>query len=240
VLDGEEFAGASEAGLHLVADEQRPILAAERLRAGQVLVARDVHAVADDRLDDERGDVAAGERALEGGQVVERDAHAVGEQRTEALAELVHAVDRERAVGESVIAALDVHDLGTLGRVARELDRGLDRLRARVAEEHLLEPGRHLRDEALGEQAREHRDVHLHQVREPTVQHVREHLDHLRVIPSEREDAPAGEQIEILVALRVEEVRPARFGVGDVVADRLQHLHDLPVQIAIVQLVLLG
>ena len=156
------------------------------------------------------------------------------------VAELLHAVDRERAVGEPVIAALDVDDLRALGRVARELDRGLDRLRARVAEEHLLEPGGHLRDEPFGEQAREHRHVHLHQMRQAAVQDVVQDLDHLRVVAADREDAPAGEQVEVAIAGRVEEIGTARLGVRDVVADRLQHLHDLPVQVLVVQRVLLG
>jgi hypothetical protein len=72
------------------------------------------------------------------------------------------------------------------------------------------------------------------------VQHVAQDLDHLRVVAPDREHAPAGEQVEIAVALRVEEVLPARLGVRDVVADRLQHLHDLPIQILVVQRVLLG
>ena len=40
VLEGEPFAGAAEAGLHLVADEERAVLAAERLRAVVVIVLR--------------------------------------------------------------------------------------------------------------------------------------------------------------------------------------------------------
>ena len=54
VLEGEPFAGAAEAGLHLVADEKRAVLAAERLRAVVVIVLRELHALALHQLDDKR------------------------------------------------------------------------------------------------------------------------------------------------------------------------------------------
>ena len=56
MLDGEELAGAAQPGLDLIGDEQRPVLAAQRLNAGEVVLARQVDALALDRLDDEGGD----------------------------------------------------------------------------------------------------------------------------------------------------------------------------------------
>ena len=65
MLAGEEAAGAAEAGLDLVGDEQRAVLAAQPLRLVQVAVVRQVDALALDRLEDEGGDVAGLQRALQ-------------------------------------------------------------------------------------------------------------------------------------------------------------------------------
>ena len=59
VLGGEEAAGAAEAGLHLVRDEERAVPAAELLGAREAVGGRDPDALALDRLEDERGNVAA-------------------------------------------------------------------------------------------------------------------------------------------------------------------------------------
>ena len=72
-------------GLDLVGDEQRPVAAAKVLHAAQIVLVRQDHALALDRLDDERRDAARRERLLERREVVERDAHAVRQQRLEAF-----------------------------------------------------------------------------------------------------------------------------------------------------------
>ncbi len=136
MLQREEAPGAPEAGLHLVADEQRARLAAERLRAGQVALRGEVHALALHRLDHERGDVAARELALQRVEVAEGHSLAPGQQRPEALAEVVVAVERERAEREPVEGVLGVEDPRAAGGRARDLDRGLDRLGAAVGGHH--------------------------------------------------------------------------------------------------------
>ena len=125
--------GAPEAGLHLVADEQRAVLAAGRLGAGEIAVGRQVDALALDRLDDEGGDVA---RARAPPAAPSRSpngtALAAGQERPEALAEVLVAVERERAEREAVEGVLGEEDPRSPGRRARELDRALDRLGAGV------------------------------------------------------------------------------------------------------------
>ena len=59
-------------------------VAAQRLRARQVAVGRQVDALALDRLDDERRHVAARELARERVEVAERHRVAAGQQRAEA------------------------------------------------------------------------------------------------------------------------------------------------------------
>ena len=83
-----------------------------------------------DRLDHEGRDIPVMQRAFECEQVVERNLGAIGQQRLEAVAEDVVAVERQRAVGDAVIAVIAEHDAGAAGRHAAELDRGFDRFGA--------------------------------------------------------------------------------------------------------------
>ena len=96
MLQREQPPGTAEAGLHLVHAEERPVAAAELLRAREVAVGRQVHALALHRLDEEERDVLAGELALERLEVVPGHAREAGQQRPEALGELRARVGRER------------------------------------------------------------------------------------------------------------------------------------------------
>ncbi len=93
MLAGEEAAGAPETGMHLVDAEQRPVAAAQLLRALEIAGLRQVDAFAEDRLDDEDRDVLTCELRLERAQVVERDPRDAGEVRAEAVGERRFAVD---------------------------------------------------------------------------------------------------------------------------------------------------
>src|SRR5262249_4331268 len=68
-----------------------------------------------------------------------------GEQRTEEFAVIDHAADRDAAEADAVIAALAPDQTGARALAAdivigeRDLQRGVDRLRARIAEEHVIE-----------------------------------------------------------------------------------------------------
>ena len=78
MVAGERAAGAAEARLDLVGDEQHAAAVAELAGAAQVAVGRDDHAgLALDRLDQE-GDGVVVERGLEGVQVAEGDALEAG------------------------------------------------------------------------------------------------------------------------------------------------------------------
>ena len=78
----------------------------------------------------------------------------------------------------------------------------LDRLGARVGEEHPLDPGMRPGDELLGQHAREQGTVHLHQVGQVGIERVVERLDDGRMAPPEGEDAEPREEVEIAVSLR--------------------------------------
>src|SRR5439155_1750498 len=80
---GPKAARAREAGLHLVAHEQRPRRAALRLRAREVARGRDVHALALDRLEHQRRDRRAFKRARQRVEVAEGNRIAAREQGLE-------------------------------------------------------------------------------------------------------------------------------------------------------------
>src|SRR4029078_876906 len=72
VLEGEELSRAPETGLYLVDGEERPVAMAELLRAFEIAVRRQVHALPLNRLDEEDRHVFVAQLALEGIQVAER------------------------------------------------------------------------------------------------------------------------------------------------------------------------
>src|SRR5207245_942313 len=97
VLEGKHPARAPEAGLHLVNAEERAVAAAQLLRALEVALRREEGAVALDRLDQEERDVLAPKRRLERAEVAEGHLREPRQQRPEPVAELRHAVGRERS-----------------------------------------------------------------------------------------------------------------------------------------------
>jgi hypothetical protein len=236
VLDGPEAPRASHARLDLVGHEERAVLVAQASGLAEVVVAGQVHAVALDGLDDEGRDVVGPEHPLERLEVVEGDAVGVGEQRPEPLAEDLVAVERERPHGEPVERVLAVHQPRAARRVARELDGGLDRLRARVAEEHLVEAAGHGGQEALGQDAGQQRHVHLHHAREICLEHLAQCRHDGRVVPAHPEDPVAGEQVEVALPLLVEEIGAAGPHVLAVEAQGLEDLDHLGVEVLLVQL----
>ena len=124
------------------------------------------------------------------------------------------------------------------GGGAAELHRRFDRLGAGIAEEQLFHAGE-ARQQALGEQAAQQRDVHLHQVRQLGCQGLLQGADHRRMVAPDREDAEAAQQVEIAIALLVVEIGAEAPGVVAVEADGAQHADHLRIQIAVVELVFL-
>ena len=234
VLAGEEFSRTAEPALDLVRDEQRVVAAAQVLGALEVFLVRQDDALALDRLDDERRDLARGQRLLERDEIVERDAHAIRQQRLEALAERLVAVERERAVGQAVESVAAIDDAGTAGRGARELDRRLDRLRAGIREEHLVEM-RHVREQPLGQNAGERRDIHLHEIGQVGIERAFQRRADRRVVAADREDAEAAQQIEIALAIPIVEVLPASLAKPHIISDGPQHPDHLLIETARVQ-----
>ena len=88
MLECEERSGPTESRLYLVDGEQRPVAATQLLRAFEVALRREEHAVSLDRLDDEERDVLAPELLLERVEIGERDMIESGDQWAEPLREV--------------------------------------------------------------------------------------------------------------------------------------------------------
>ena len=204
VLESEEIAGAADAGLDLVGDEEDPVgIAKFPHRFDEALRRGDDSRFALDGLQDDRGGVARvllhqGLECLDVAVREELDASRHGFERR-ALVRL--ARQRERAHGAAVETAFSCEDAAAAGQ-ACELECGLVGLGAGVAEKHprgvVADPG----TQRLG-------DLH-HRLGAEEVGHVakRRHLrahrlDDGRVRVAERVDGNAGEHVDVGIALRV-------------------------------------
>ncbi len=138
-----------------------------------------------------------------------------------------------------MIGVVAVDDLRPPGGGAAELDRRLHRLGAGIAEEQLVEP-RHPRRQPLGEQPGEQRDIELHHAGEFAVQHLFEGGDHRRVVAAHGEHAETAEQVEIAVAVAVEQIGALGADVIGIEPDGLEHAQKLGIEMPVEQRELLG
>ena len=179
ILGRRARAQAAEGGDHLVEDQQDAVLLGDRAQALQVAHRRRVDADrAGDRLDDHRGDgrgvvqrhqplqrvgelgAVLGQAAAEAVLLqVERVRQVVdaGQQRAEEHPVLDHAADRDAAEADAVIAALAADQPGARALAdgalvgERDLERGVDRFRAGIGEEGVVEVAREQMGELRGE-----------------------------------------------------------------------------------------
>src|SRR5215212_11722302 len=99
MLERQKPARPPHSGLDLVEHEQRPVAAAQLLRARQVARRWDPHTFALHRLDDEGRHILALKLLLEAGEIPERNGIASRHQRSEAFPELRVAVNRQGSEG---------------------------------------------------------------------------------------------------------------------------------------------
>ena len=172
-LGGKGVAEAAEAGDDLVEDQQNAVTVADGAQPLQITFGRRQHAGrAGHRLDDHGGDrrgavqrddafELVGEMpapfrlALGKGLMLAaigcRQMIDAGQQRAEEFAVVDNAADRNAAEADAVIAALAADQPRARALAAdvviseRDLERGVDRFRARIAEEHAVEIARRQR-----------------------------------------------------------------------------------------------
>ncbi len=141
---GEELAGAADAALDFVEDEQQAVLVAEFAQALQRLGRHGADAaLALDRLDQDRGGLGR-DRLFGGIEVVEGDlveAVGLGAEAFEVLLLAAGSDSRERAAMERALEGDGAEALGPAVDIvvaARRLDGAFERLGAGVGEEHLV------------------------------------------------------------------------------------------------------
>lgn len=132
-----------------------------------------------------------------------------------------------------------VQDPGLPGGVPGELQRGLHRLGAAVAEEHPVQV-RAVGEELLGQQPGQRLAVEAGEVGELGVEDVVQCRADDGVVAPQAHDAEPGEHVQVVVAVRVPEVGALAALVDLVEADGVQHARELVVQVPAVQLVALG
>ncbi len=154
-LIGEELAGAADAGLHLVHDQQQPLGVAERPKLAQEAVRKGTHAaLALQRLDHHRRRLG-GHRRLDERDVAKGDLVEAVRLGAEAFQIFLLAAGGERRQRAAMEGALDRQDAIALGMAVhivvapRRLDGAFVRLGARIGEKDAIGEAR--RDEPVGE-----------------------------------------------------------------------------------------
>ena len=183
MLSAPELSGPPEAGLHLVDHQQDAVpVGALAQSCEEPLVGGHVPALTQHRLDEERGGVGGrGQRLQDVVQLREREVRCLldgpaevggvrerrhvhaGHQRREPGAELrAGRRQRRRRDRATVETAVEHDDVRPAGRLAGQPQRRLDRLAARVGEEHPVQPGGQHLAEPLDQ--REQRAMHHRRV----------------------------------------------------------------------------
>src|SRR5262249_10254069 len=183
LLAGMQRARAAHAAHHLVENEEHAVAVADNARAPKITRHRGDRAQggADDRFGDEGDDVLAAElldlafevlrqplavgfRGLVGAAlpifVDRRHVMRFDQKRSELLALPLSAPDRERTERDAMIALASRDDVSPLRLaafdeiLAREFERGLDRLRAAADEKDVTDALRGVSDEIVGQRLR--------------------------------------------------------------------------------------
>ena len=196
-LPREPRARAAHAALDLVADEKQVLLVAERAQALEELgVGRRHAALALDRLDHHRDRLLV-DRGLDGLEVVVVGVREADRQRVVALLApgLRRRGDRRERTAVEALAERDnlVAAAVLAAPLARQLDRRLIRLGARVAEEDLAAEAREL-DELRGELRRRLVREEVRRVRQLR-RLVPDRLHHLRMAVADIVHADAGREV---------------------------------------------
>ena len=239
MLEGEELAGAPEPGLHLVDGKERAVALAELLRAFQIARWREVHSLSLHWLDEKERDVLGAERNLECVEVAERDPREPRKERAEALDEMAITARRERAEREPVERLLGRDDPRPSGRGASELERRFDCLGARAREQDSRQSRGCALKQLLCKEPRQQRDAELHRSGSVELERLDERRPDPRIVPPGVEHPEAPEHVEEAVPIRVVEVLPFGSRPHAIEADRLQHPHELWVDPARVEVVVL-
>ncbi len=204
----EESAGAADARLHLVEDQQQALVVAKRPQGLEPFARHDPDATF--ALDgfDHHGAGLRADRGFERRPVVERHLIETIHLGAEAVDVLLLSTRRDRGQGAAVERAFERHDAETLRVAARRLvlaghlDGGLVGFGTRIGEEDELREGG--LDEAIGQPFAARDLVEVRRVPELAAL-LAQRLDEVRMRIAERRDRDATAEIEVTIAVLGEE-----------------------------------
>ena len=222
LFDREHGAGACEAGLHLVRDEQDAVLRADRRDLFEEAGGRlQVPALAEHRLDDRRCGLGRG--GLAGEQVAEtrdglvdrlvhrpvgadrvrerRHEHTRGQRRVTRPVPGLGRGHRHRHVGASVEAPLEHDDVRPARCLLGELDRALGRLGTGVREEERVDGSRCEFGQAFGERLEQVVAVAVDLRVDEAAGLFTDGLDDVRVAVTGRDDGDAAGEVQVARAV---------------------------------------
>src|SRR2546426_3342419 len=207
LLVGEQRSRAPQPALHLVEDQPHAPPGAQLAHEREPLgIDRADAALALQRLDDHRRGAGRRDRVIDRRPILPRDDAHAGDEGLERLAVLRPVGGGERGEQPAVERAREGDDLGLPGPLARELERRLVRLGARIVEEHAArERPCH---ELLGEPLASLGAVQVGDVNEPARQGLVDSITDDGVIVAERVDRDAGHEIEVPRSVIRDELRP--------------------------------
>ena len=96
-----------------------------------------------------------------------------------------------------------------------------------------------MRDQALGQNAGQRRQIELNEIGKVAVQNALEGVLDGGMVAAKRENAEAAQQIEVTVAVAVEQILALRALKADVITDGLKHPDELLVEVPCMQSVTL-
>src|SRR5262245_45922340 len=150
VLARKKPARATKSRLDFISDEQGSVFSAELECSWQIAIVRKDDALSLNRLDKESCDRARSQRLLQRSKIVEGNLDTVRQKRTEARAEILVAVQRQRTIGQTVKGVTAINNAAAAGRRAGKFDSRFNGLCAGIGKEDLVEI-RHKFEQALGQ-----------------------------------------------------------------------------------------
>src|SRR5262249_61468936 len=127
--------------LDFIGDEQGSVFSAEFECSSQIAIVRKDDALSLNRLDKESCDRARSQRLVQRSKIVEGNLDTVRQKRTEARAEILVAVQRQRAVGQTVKGVTAINNAAAAGRRAGKINNRIKRVCSRIRKKKLFEIG---------------------------------------------------------------------------------------------------
>ena len=203
MLISEQIAGAANAGLDLVEDQQQAVVVAQLAQRAQKCVRHDAHAaLAHHRLDQDGGGLGP-DGLLDRIEIGERHLVEARHRRAEAVEIFLVAGRGQRRQRAAVEGALEGDDAEPLGLAAgglifaRHLDRALDRLGAGILKKHRVGKGR--RAQPVGQPFAFRNAIEIRDVPD-LLRLLGQRLDQIGMRMAERVDGDAGGEIEVALA----------------------------------------